>query len=188
MCRKHTTGLFDRRFLTDEFFDEDLLEEPLPEPRWRKPVIIALGIFLVILVSLWSFSDVLYGFVASSKVENSRVEFANLTVVFENKTFERLQQEFQINEHREIKACLFGETDGSLYYIREVAFPEVVRANALHVVAVSCPSEVLIDLHSHPINSCRASEQDLRVYAGLRARNPGARMMIMCARDRFVLA
>ncbi len=158
-----------------------------PEPWWRRPVVIFIGVFLLILVFSLSFSDVFQGIVQSKSVKQNALFFPNSTIVFENDVLESLQDEYISNEHREIKACLFGSVDDGHYIISNVSFPEVIRANVIHVVSVSCPENTLIDLHGHPINSCLASEQDVSVYGELKQRNPAIRMMIMCSSTRFAL-
>ena len=82
---------------------------------------------------------------------------------------------------------MFGRQEGSSYIISKVEFPEIIRANVIHVVSVSCPVETLIDLHGHPINSCLASAQDVSVYEKLKQYSPDLRMMIMCSSTRFAL-
>ncbi len=163
------------------------LEIEVPEPWWRKPLIIIIGIFLLVLIVSFTLSDVLQGIIQSRPVENNKLLFGNATVIFENSTLERLQQEFVANEHREIKACLFGRQQDSSYIVSSVGFPEVIRANVLHVVSVSCPINTLIDLHSHPINQCLASEQDVSVYNKMKESNPSVRMMVMCSQHRFAI-
>lgn len=58
------------------------------------------------------------------------------------------------------------------YIIESVSFPEVICANVVHVVSVPCPTDVLIDLHSHPVAQCLASEQDVSVLRELQRQNP----------------
>ena len=161
------------------------LEQEQPEPWWRQPLIVVIGAFLLVLVVSISFSDALQGIIQSKSVKDNELVFGNASVVFENNTLELLQNEFVSNENREIKACLFGVQAGSSYIISRVEFPEVVRANVLHIVSIPCPIDTLIDLHSHPINQCLASEQDIAVYAENRKSNPSLRMMVMCSSSRF---
>jgi hypothetical protein len=163
------------------------LEQPIPESPWRKPLIFVLGIFLLLLIVSFSFSDTLSGLIQSKKVSQSALYFPESTVIFEGNTLELLQKEYVSNENREIKACLFGTKAGSSYIISRVEFPEIIRANVIHVVSVPCPVETLIDLHGHPINSCLASAQDVSVYDKLKQSNPVVRMMIMCSSTRFAL-
>jgi proteasome lid subunit RPN8/RPN11 len=163
------------------------LEQEIPESRWRGPVVIFLGLFLLALVVSLSFSDFLQGIVHSKSLRQNALYFPNATILFEGNTLELLQDEFTVNEHREIKACLFGKQAGNTYIISKVEFPEVIKASVAHVVSVPCQGNVLIDLHSHPINRCLASEQDMEVYDYLRQSNPSLRMMVMCSSTRYAI-
>jgi len=178
---KRKTNVFDG-------IDPEELEAPEePEPWWRRPVVIVIGVFLLVLVFSLSFSDVFQGLVQSKSVKQNALFFPNSTIIFENDILEKLQDEYISNEHREIKACLFGSVDNGHYIISDVSFPEVIRASVIHVVSVQCPENTLIDLHGHPINSCLASEQDVSVYNKAKESNPNLRMIIMCSSTRFAL-
>lgn len=169
----------------DDISPDDL--EPVEESKWRKPLIIVGGIFLILLMFSLSFADIIRSFVNSETVSGGELRFQNLSVIFSPAVMEQLRAEYVENEHREIKACLFGEVSGGDYYISKVTFPEIIRANVIHIVSVPCPEDVLIDLHGHPINSCIASEQDISVLNDLQSRNTLTRMIIMCSPSRFAL-
>jgi hypothetical protein len=174
----------------DEFFegiDPDELIEERPEPKWRRPLLIVMGVFLAVLVISLSFSDMLQGVIQSSSIETNRLVFRNATVLFENDALELLQKEFIDNEHREIKACLYGEQDDTIYTVDKVEFPRVLSASVTHVAAIPCPVDALIDLHSHPINRCLASVHDVNVHERRQEANPGSRLMIMCSSTRFAM-
>src|SRR5574341_767345 len=163
------------------------LEQEVPEPWWRRPLYIAAGIIILLLILSLSFSDAIMGIIQSKSISNHEVIFGNATIIFEGDTLGQLQKEFINNEHREIKACLFGEQKDSSYIISKVEFPDIIRANVIHVVSVPCTIDTLIDLHSHPINQCLASEQDIEVYDNAKQSNPELRMMVMCSSTRFAL-
>lgn len=163
------------------------LEAPIPESKWRRQVLIIIAVFIAILVASLSFFDIVQSIIQSKTVEGNKLVFPNAAILFENNTLQQLQKEFIANEHREIKACLFGSQDNETYIISSAEFPEVIRANVLHIVSVPCPVDTLIDLHSHPINQCLASDQDLFVYTASQQNNPNLRMMIMCSSTRFAL-
>jgi len=165
----------------------EALEEEIPEPWWRRPLIIVIGVFLVALIVSLSFSDALRGIIQSKTVKQNALYFQNATIIFEGNTLAQLQKEFVVNDNREIKACLFGSQKDSSYTISRIEFPEIIRANVIHVVSVPCPINTLIDLHSHPINQCLASEQDIAVYNKAKETSPELRMMVMCSQDRFAL-
>lgn len=163
----------------------DGLEDELPPSKIRIFLTALLGVFLILLIALWTFSDVLQGIAQSSVVRENILYAGDASFVFQNGTLERLQDEFVANQDREIKACLFGRVYGSAYYIEGISFPEIIRANVLHVVSVRCPIDAIVDVHSHPINKCLASEQDLSVYRELKERNPLVRLLVMCSLQRF---
>jgi len=147
--------------------DPEELEQPLPESKWRRPMIIAVGIFLVVLMFSLSFSGSLMGIIQSSTIKQQQLLFSNTTIVFTDDTLNLLQEEYLANQEREIKACLFGERQGARYSIERIEFPEVRSASVVHISSSGCPIETLIDLHSHPINSCIASSQDVSNYMRL---------------------
>ena len=166
--------------------EKELLEER-PEPKWRKHVIILGAIILSVLVFSLSFSGFLSSIVQSKTIDNNMIQFKNATIVFENNVLQLLQEEFVTNEHREIKACLFGNKDGTIYNVNNIEFPKVLRASVSHVAAVPCSIDTLIDLHSHPINRCLASGHDVVVHSQRQKTNLELRMMIMCSSTRFAL-
>lgn len=171
--------------ILDDINPEDL--EPIEEPKWKKPFLIAVGVFLLILILSLSFSDTLMGIIQSKTTTDNALHFTHSTIIFTNNTLAQLRNEFVTNEHREIKACLFGTKENDDYIIDKVEFPEVIRANAIHIVSTPCPIDIIIDLHSHPINRCLASDQDLLYYNRIKASNPDVRMMVMCSTTRFAL-
>ena len=156
-------------------YPEEILDEE-PEPWWKRAFIISLALFLVLLVLSFSFFDAFIGIVQSKVVDDKRVLFSNATIVFSNDTLQLLQAEFLNNPEREIKACLFGEANQAIYTVTDVTFPRILRANALHVLAELCPKHTSIELHSHPINQCIASRQDIAIYRELKQVN---RMAVM---------
>ena len=159
----------------------------LPPPWYRKPLIITGAFFVIFLVASITFSQTIEGIVQSKTITQDHIIFPSATIVFQNDTLEQLQEEYLSNPNREIKACLFGSINDSHYYIERVEFPEILRANAIHVQSISCPEDVLIDLHSHPINSCLASNVDIATLKDIQFQSSQARMMIMCSKTRFAL-
>jgi len=170
-----------------EGIDPEELEKELPDPWWRKPLLVGIALFLLLMVASLSFLDSLIGIVQSEVAQDAALVFSNATILFTNNTLQTLQTHFLENQHREIKACLFGVREGTSYTVEKIEFPDVIRANVVHVVSVPCKDDVLIDLHSHPIHQCLASAQDLLSYESLKRRNPSARMMVMCSKNRFAL-
>jgi hypothetical protein len=167
--------------------EEELLEE-LPEPKWKKPLLLLIGFFLLTLIVSLSFSYYVSNIITSEQTTNNVLMFKNETVTFEGNTLKLLQQHYLDNEHREIKACLYGIKEYTNYRVTKIEFPRVIDASVHHVRAIPCPINTLIDLHSHPINSCLASEHDVTIYNEFRKpSNPDLRIMIMCSKNRFAI-
>ena len=173
----------------DEFLHglENETEEYV-EPKWKKPVIFALGIFLIILILGYYLvvSDALIGIINSKTVKNNVLQSDGMTIVFENNTLEILQQEYLAHQGREIKACLFGEIDDK-YHVKSISFPKVLSASVVHINTPGCPIDAIIDLHSHPINRCVPSGQDFRNFGIRKQSTPELLMMVMCWKNRFAL-
>ncbi len=144
-------------------------------------------IALIALIALFGLVHFLDNFIVSRTVKDQVLHFQDLTIIFQKGSLNKFQEEYLENQHREIKACLFGKKQGSTYYIDKVSFPEIINADVFHVESFACPENTLIDLHSHPVNSCIASEQDIKVMNKLRENNKDFLMMIMCGLERFAL-
>lgn len=170
-----------------EEFLQDLDLEDRPEPKWRKPLLVAIGVAFVALIASLSFVGILSNISPSKPVESNALIFSNVTVIFQSDVLESLRSEYFSNAEREIKACLFGTVSNNIYAISSVSFPEVISANVAHVHAEVCPPDTIIDLHSHPLNKCTASSQDVQVFKNLKKKNPDIMMLVMCSADRFAL-
>ena len=170
--------------VTQEEIEREIKE---PEPKWRKLFFVFAGIFILLIVLSWTFSYELSGYINSKKANNNVIDFGETKIFFKEGVVSKIVDEYQNNEHREIKACLSGEKINGDYIIGGVMFPDIVRANVLHVMSAGCPENTIIDLHSHPINECWPSEQDILTYDIIKRQNPAIRMMIMCSRNRFAL-
>lgn len=144
-------------------------------------------IFLIALIALFGLVHFLDNFIVSEVVQDQVLNFQELTIVFQKGSLKEFQEEYLQNQDREIKACLFGKKLGSTYYVDKVTFPEIIDADVFHVESFACPEDTLIDLHSHPVNSCIASEQDISVLNKLKNNNPDFIMLIMCSLERFAL-
>lgn len=167
--------------------DPKELEKEIPESKFRPYIIGAIGLALLILTVSWVFSDFLQSHVESEPVRGSVLTFGKTQVIFQNSALAVLQNEFVQNQHREIKACLFGSIDGETYRVERVSFPKIIQANVAHIVSVPCPDDIIMDAHSHPIDECLASDQDISVLRVLQAKNPRIRMLVMCGQERFAL-
>jgi len=165
--------------------DDIDLEEEVPEPRWKKPLILVIGIFLVLLMVSYSLvaSDTLQGLLTSVVVKEDTLNSKNTTIIFLNNSLAVLQEEYIANQEREIKACLIGTTDGKVYNVNRIHFPKVLAASVIHIVTPGCPEDTIIDLHSHPVNRCIASAQDMLHFGQVKQEH--LMMMVMCGPKRF---
>ena len=75
------------------------LEEELPEPKWRKPLLFIISIFLILLMVTFILPDNIQSFVASKTVKDSKLSFPDANVTFQNNALQLLQEEFITNEH-----------------------------------------------------------------------------------------
>jgi len=172
-----------------EFEGYEDLETYDEEPsKLRKPLLIMIGLLLVaLMVSYFFLSDAIFGLVSSETLEGNTLYLNNYTVVFESAPLDLLQAEYVRNEHREIKACLYGDVDGRKYTVKETILPEIIDASVMHVKTAGCAGNPIMTLHSHPVNRCLASEQDIENYKSRKTANPELLMMIMCGKDRFAI-
>lgn len=169
------------------------MEEEIPEfesfeeekPLWKKILLFALGIFLLfILLGYFLFPlDTIASIIDSETIEEGLVE-QDVSVLFENGSYEILLEKYNAQLTEEFKVCLLGNYDG-VYHVRSV-YDVVMYDQAFdHVVSEACPEETLIALHSHPYRQCLASAQDLLTLAKAKEANPFALIGIMCEPERF---
>ena len=155
------------------------------KPLWKRIALALLGLFLLFLLLGYFLLplDTLASLLESEEVENGLVE-QDVSVSFENGSYEVLLEKYQSYLTEEFKVCLFGEYDG-VYHITSV-FDVVMHEQAFdHVVSEACPEETLIALHSHPYRQCLASAQDLKTLEKAQEVNPQALIGIMCEPERF---
>ncbi len=177
MKKPHVLDEEDIRYLQNNDYEEKPSKKPA---LW-------IFIFLIALIGLFGLVHFLDNFIVSEIVEDQVVSFRDLTIVFQKGSLKKFQKEYLSNQHREIKACLSGKKIASTYYIDKVYFPKLLSSSVMHVEAYACSEDTLIDLHSHPVNKCIASEQDIKVLNKLKKNNPDFIMLIMCGKERFAL-
>lgn len=185
MSNKHKAEHEDH--LYNDFHDDFHYDE-LREARKRKIIKImsfTVVFFTFIILALGNGLPYVIGSLKSTPVEDGIISTGSVTIRFEGEALELLQSEYFNEYHREIRACLSGRIDGSDYYVSTVHFPRVIDASIQHIKSEACPQNTLIDLHSHPLNSCIASSTDLRSFAASKEINPNILMVIMCAKDKF---
>ena len=178
MKKPHVLDEDDIRYLQENDFDE--------KPRKRKSSLVIM-IVLIVLISLFGLIHFLENFIVSEKMYDQAVVFPEKKIFFSNNALKDLQKEYLANQHREIKACLYGKREANALYIHSVEFPKIVDADVIHIESYACPIDAIGDIHSHPIHSCIASQTDIKTLEQRRSYDPDYVMLIMCARNRFAL-
>jgi len=127
--------------------------------------------------------EIIVSLVESAVIEDGMVE-QDVTVHFENDTYEIIVELYNEDLATEFKVCLLGYYDEE-YYVTDVYQPVIYSQSFNQVVSEACPSDTLIALHSHPYRHCIASEQDLENLEKAQEVNPNALIGIMCEEERF---
>jgi len=142
---------------------------------------------LVLLIALFGLIHFLENFIVSEQMYDRAIAFPETKIIFSNKALKDLQEEYLQNQHREIKACLFGKKEANILYIDSVDFPKIIDADVIHIESYACPVDAIGDIHSHPVNSCIASQTDINTLEKRRTYDKEYIMLIMCGRNRFAL-
>jgi hypothetical protein len=162
------------------------------EPKWKSYAIRITAIVLLLLVLSYflvisgAYEQIMGLF--TTKTENKGIITAgNVTLEIQPEVLKKLQDAFLQHQDREIKACLTGTYDSTkkYYTISEIKFPGIVSADVVHITTDECPSDTLVDLHSHPVNYCTASDTDIKTYTMSKNSNPNLLMVVMCNTNRF---
>ena len=106
-------------------------------------------------------------------------------IVFDLKVYDSLLQAYFKEQRYEFKACLQGAKHDGDYAVDAIYFPELISQTHTSVVAPLCDERTIIDLHTHPYNSCIFSEVDVNSIKSVRKINADAIVALMCAPDRF---
>lgn len=171
----------------------DLLEEEIEEkPSKLKKIFITL-IYILLLVLILTFlltnptiRNAIVGLIQSSTIEDNIIQINSTNkIIFEKDTYPELIDYYNENKEKEFKVCLMGNFENGDYFIYEVYKPKIIFQTYTQVESYPCPSDTLIDMHSHPYRSCLASNQDLKNLERLKINNPNALMAIMCEKERF---
>ncbi|MBU0536176.1 MAG: hypothetical protein KKE20_04380 [Nanoarchaeota archaeon] len=169
--------------------DPDIPEED-EEPSRIMKLLLAIGAIMLILLMLSYFIagpytiDIIGSMLTSSKMDHLSVHGDGFVVMFEKPAYDELKSIYLETQDKEFKACLKGDYENEMYWVREIFFPEQ-RGTFNQVIYSECPSDTIVSLHSHPYKHCRASEQDFRSFEEFRKTSPDAVMIIMCELDRF---
>ncbi len=165
--------------------EEEIILTEEEKPLWKKILITLLGLFLLfLLLGYFVFPlDIFASVIDSATLHDGLVE-QDVTVRFENGSYEVLLERYNAYLTEEFKVCLLGTYDGE-YHVTSV-YDVVMYEQAFdHVVSEACPEETLIALHSHPYRQCLASAQDIKTLEKAQEINPNALIGIMCEPERF---
>ncbi len=155
------------------------------KPLWKKIFVALLALFLLFLILGYFLIplDILASLIDSETIHNGLVK-QEVSVSFENESYEVLLEKYNSHLSEEFKVCLMGVYDGE-YHVTSV-YDVVMYEQAFdHVVSEACPEETLIALHSHPYRQCLASAQDLKTLEKAQEVNPDALIGVMCEPERF---
>lgn len=111
--------------------------------------------------------------------------FKNLTIKMSDSVYDAILSKYRNNDGNEIKFCLTGHIEKEIYLVQDQYIPEISYNNAVTVHSKPCNDETIIDLHSHPGESCLFSDQDVKTYNRIKKRNKNVIMLLMCTETRF---
>ena len=165
--------------------------DEIPENKLKKGIIVIIAIFLILLTLTYLLTNptvrhVIAGLVESSKLEGNKLTSRDdIIITFTPEVLKRLNQLHNQNKEKEFKACLSGIIKGNEYKIDSIYEPIIFLQEYNQVISEPCNKETLVDLHSHPLQHCLPSEQDIKSFNKFKETNPKALMIIMCEENRF---
>ncbi|MBI4983409.1 hypothetical protein HZC32_02095 [Candidatus Woesearchaeota archaeon] len=159
-------------------------------PIFRKVLLIATGIFLVVLILsyLWidfPIGDILKGRWESTPAEGDLVQLGGYSITFENNTLEQINALYLLEQENEFSLCLRGKKEGNNYRIVSYYIPKIYQQSFNQVIFEPCSEDTLIILHTHPYKSCLASSTDFEMFNKAKFANPEVLMVVMCEPRRF---
>ncbi len=177
--------LEELKYLNDLDYEEDE-----PDPKWKKYIVIALAIFMVLLMSSYVYIGypsfgVIEGRIVSDQVEGDRLELRGIEVVFEEDTLRDAILAWEDNPNVETSLCFHGEREGDIYIVNHSYKPEIESQSYNHVSHEPCDEDTILMFHTHPRSRCAPSQTDMRTLERTQERNPDVAMIIMCDYDRF---
>lgn len=167
--------------------EEIIIEE---EPAWKKILVLLIGLFLLLLILSYFLVSypifpILESIFESQESKGGEIKLEDFSIIFQENTFEYLQEIYLENQSVEFVACLKGEKIEGDYKINEIYQPYMNTQSFSHVSFKPCSKDTLILLHSHPFRRCIASQQDIKTLKELRGVNRDVIMVIMCEPNRF---
>ena len=169
---------------------KELEQEEHEESKLKKIFLYIGGILLALLVVSyifvsWPMSSIISGQLESDSVKENILKTDDLTIIFEENTYDLLKEWYFDEQSVEFSACLLGEKKGKEYHITSLYQPNIFYQAFNEVRFEPCKKETLILLHTHPYKSCIASEQDMKMLNKSKEENPEVIMVVMCEPDRI---
>ncbi|MFA6088657.1 MAG: hypothetical protein WC755_02220 [Candidatus Woesearchaeota archaeon] len=152
---------------------------------------IIIGIVLLFLIVFYSqsFFNAMFNYAGklqSSVIDkNFTVMYKDKTIIFEQNVYKKILAIYDSSKGNEIKVCLLGNIEGGKYSVTALYVPEIYVQTGINVVSAECDVNTIISLHSHPIDSCIFSDQDISSYEKFKEGNPNGMMGLMCSKTRF---
>ncbi len=172
---------------------DDALKDPEPKPTiWIRYFLLCLGIIIIfafLIAFLGGGQSILFieSRLHTSTVSSSYTLFLDdgREIILTKEVFLELQN-LMTMDSKEFKACLLGKKQGNNYNVSGIYVPSIYSRDYESVTSEMCDELTIISLHSHPVESCEASDQDMKSFKIFRQSNPDALYGIMCGFNRFI--
>ncbi len=173
-----------------EEIPEEEHHEEYSEHKWKKPLIYAMGGFMILLMISFVFvtypiGPILEGKIESNLIQNNQIDTGEFIIFFEGNSYDKLLDVYSPDLEHEISLCLLGQKKGDDYVVSSLYEPKVYEQTFNHVSFEPCNSETIVMLHSHPYKRCVASDTDINTLEKTQKVNPDVLMVVMCEPDRF---
>ncbi len=145
-------------------------------------IVLAIGLVLLMLSFLVP-SDVLNSLVSEKKLSGYELNYGNLTIEFSPEVYKNLTSHYFSNQMTELKFCLLGEISNNTYLVNSYYLPSILYKTPISVESQICNNDTIIDLHTHPLNDCVFSSQDIDTYNAMK--NGRIIGMVMCNTHDF---
>ena len=171
-----------------DFDDLKIEEETEGQKRIKRVLRTVLGLLLITLFIIFLIPlEIPASFLEGKEIQNHELIVGNITIVFEENSYEKLKQVYFENQLTEIKFCLTGTISNNTYYIHSLYAPTTYFATPISVSSQGCNQETIISLHTHPLNNCLFSQQDILSHNSQKRSYPKMLSAVMCATNRFAI-
>lgn len=152
---------------------------------------IIIGIVLLGLIFFYSdaLSDAFFVFSGHEEStlinSNYTMTYKDYTIKFTTEIYKNILAIHSSANGKEIKICLLGSIENKTYFVTALYIPEILSQTAVSVESQMCDQNTIISFHSHPVESCLFSQQDITSYEQFKAQNPDGMIGVMCTNTRF---